>query len=193
MTVSHMNSSLRAILRGLLVLACVLSHASVFIHTARAGALPIAVDGEALPSLAPMLERATPAVVNISAKGTVVSGPDPFFSDPFFRRFFKVPQWRREREIDSVGSGVIIDATRGLVVTNHHVIAGTEEIAVTLRDGRTFDAKIVGSDAATDLAVLRIPAERLTDLQFADSDALRVGDFVVAIGNPFGLGQTVTS
>ena len=158
-----------------------------------AGALPVAIDGDRLPSLAPMLERATPAVVNIAARGSVAVRPDPFFSDPFFQRFFNIPQRRRQREVRSVGSGVIIDARRGLVVTNHHVIAGTEEIAVTLRDGRTLDAKLVGSDPATDLAVLQIPAEDLTELQFADSSVLRVGDFVVAIGNPFGLGQTVTS
>jgi len=140
-----------------------------------------------------MLEQATPAVVNIAARGTVAVRADPFFSDPFFQRFFHIPQQRRQREIRSVGSGVIIDAARGLVVTNHHVIASTKEIAVTLRDGRTLDAKLVGSDPATDLAVLQIPPDRLAELHFADSDALRVGDFVVAIGNPFGLGQTVTS
>ncbi len=160
--------------------------------TASAG-LPVAVDGQPLPSLAPMLERVTPAVVNIAARGTVEIRENPLFSDPFFQRFFNLPLPRRQREVRSVGSGVIVDADAGLVVTNHHVIAGTAEIAVTLRDGRTLDATLVGSDPATDVAVLRIPAEGLTALTVADSDALRVGDFVVAIGNPFGLGQTVTS
>jgi Do/DeqQ family serine protease len=158
-----------------------------------AAALPFAVDGKALPSLAPMLARATPAVVNIAARGTVAVRPDPFFSDPFFQRFFNVPQRRRQREIRSVGSGVIIDAERGLVVTNHHVIANTKEIAVTLRDGTTLEAILVGSDPATDLAVLKVPPGGLTELKFADSAQLRVGDFVIAIGNPFGLGQAVTS
>jgi len=188
-----MSTALRRIGTVLVLVAHVTIHAIIFIAPAHAGALPIAVDGQALPSLAPMLDRATPAVVNIAARGTVAVRPDPFFSDPFFQRFFNVPQQRRHREISSVGSGVIIDAARGLVVTNHHVIAGTREIAVTLRDGRTLDAKMIGSDPATDLAVLQIPPGGLTELHFADSDALRVGDFVVAIGNPFGLGQTVTS
>ncbi len=158
-----------------------------------AAALPAAVDGEPLPSLAPMLDRTTPAVVNIAARGTVTVRENPLFSDPFFQRFFNLPLQRRERQIRSVGSGVIVDSGEGLVITNHHVIAGTEEITVTLRDGRSLDAELVGSDEATDVAVLRVPAENLTALRLADSDDLRVGDFVVAIGNPFGLGQTVTS
>ena len=161
--------------------------------TVAAGSLPAAVDGQPLPSLAPMLDRATPAVVNIAARGTVVVRENSLFSDPFFQRFFNLPLPRRQRQVRSVGSGVIVDAGEGLVITNHHVIAGTGEITVTLRDGRSLDATLVGSDAATDLAVLRVPAERLSALKLADSDRLRVGDFVVAIGNPFGLGQTVTS
>jgi serine protease Do/serine protease DegQ len=160
---------------------------------AGAGALPMAVDGQPLPSLAPMLERATPAVVNIAARGVVEVGENPLFSDPFFQRFFNLPLPRRQREVRSVGSGVIVDAAAGLVITNHHVIDGTAQIAVTLRDGRTLDATLVGSDPATDLALLEVPAANLSELAFADSDALRVGDYVVAIGNPFGLGQTVTS
>ena len=158
-----------------------------------AGVLPMAVDAQPLPSLAPMLERATPAVVNIAARGVVEVRENPLFSDPFFQRFFDLPLPRRQREVRSVGSGVIVDASAGLVITNHHVIDGTAQIAVTLRDGRTLDARLVGSDPATDLALLEVPAENLSELPFADSDRLRVGDFVVAIGNPFGLGQTVTS
>lgn len=188
-----MNRSIRDLLTTLSFVSFVAAQSVIVCSPAAAGALPIAVDGQVLPSLAPMLERATPAVVNIAARGMVALRPDPFFSDPFFQRFFNIPLQRRQREIRSVGSGVIIDAARGLVVTNHHVIADTKQIAVTLRDGRTLDAKLVGSDPATDLAVLQVPPKRLSELPFADSDALRVGDFVVAIGNPFGLGQTVTS
>jgi serine protease Do/serine protease DegQ len=165
----------------------------VTVVTARGGALPAAVDGQPLPSLAPMLEETTPAVVNIAARGTVSVPQGSLFSDPFFQRFFNLPLPRRRREVRSVGSGVIVDAERGLVVTNHHVIDGTEEITVTLRDGRSLDATLVGSDEPTDVALLRVPAENLRALKLADSDNLRVGDFVVAIGNPFGLGQTVTS
>jgi len=177
-------ASLTAFGLGVALLVC---------RSAAAGALPVAVDGESLPSLAPMLERATPAVVNIAARRTVVVRQSPLFSDPFFQRFFNLPLPQRKREVRSVGSGVILDPDAGLVVTNHHVIAGTEQVTVTLRDGRSLDATLVGSDPATDVAVLRVPAENLTALKLADSDRLRVGDFVVAIGNPFGLGQTVTS
>ena len=156
-------------------------------------ALPGAVDGQELPSLAPMLEQVTPTVVNIATEGRVRLRQNPLFSDPFFRRFFNMPDRPMERKTQSLGSGVIVDAERGLVLTNSHVIANAVQITVTLRDGRHFDAEIVGSDPATDVAVIKVPAENLTDIGVADSDGLRVGDFVVAIGNPFGLGQTVTS
>lgn len=155
--------------------------------------LPQASDGEALPSLAPMLEGVTPAVVNIATRGSVEMRMNPLFNDPFFRRFFKVPEQPRQRKTQSLGSGVIVDAERGLVITNNHVIANADEITVKLRDGRNLEAKLVGSDPDTDVAVIKIPAERLTAVPLADSDRLRVGDYVVAIGNPFGLGQTVTS
>jgi len=177
-------------LRVWLLLA--LAAGALLVEAPRA-ALPAAVDGEPLPSLAPMLDRATPAVVNIAARGTREVPRSPLLSDPFFQRFFNLPLPRRRQEVRSVGSGVIVDAGEGLVVTNHHVIEGTGEMTVTLRDGRSFEASLVGSDPATDVALLRIPAEDLTALPLADSDRLRVGDFVVAIGNPFGLGQTVTS
>ena len=156
-------------------------------------ALPRASDGEELPSLAPMLEDATPAVVNIATRGSVEIRMNPLFNDPFFRRFFNIPEQHRQRTTQSLGSGVIIDAKRGLVVTNNHVIANADEITVKLRDGRNLKAELVGTDPDTDVAVVRIPAKRLTAIPLADSDALRVGDYVVAIGNPFGLGQTVTS
>ena len=156
-------------------------------------ALPTALDGEALPSLAPMLEHVTPAVVNIATEGHVELRTNPLFNDPFFRRFFNFPNRPLQRKTQSLGSGVIVDAARGLVLTNNHVIANADEITVNLRDGRNFKAELVGNDPDTDVAVVRIPADKLTALKLADSERLRVGDYVVAIGNPFGLGQTVTS
>jgi Do/DeqQ family serine protease len=157
--------------------------------------LPAEVDGAPLPSLAPMVKRTAPAVVNIATRGSVeVRGSNPFMDDPFFRRFFDVPeQPRQRRQTQSAGSGVIVNAAEGLVITNAHVIEGAEEIRVTLQDDRSFDAEVVGADRGSDIALLRIPAERLTELKMADSSSAEVGDFVVAIGNPFGLGHTVTS
>ncbi len=150
--------------------------------------------GNILPTLAPMLDKATPAVVNISTRGRVRIEDNPLLQDPFFRRFFGAPpDMPRERPTQSLGSGVIIDAAKGYVLTNNHVIAKAEEITVTLRDGRTMTAKLVGTDPETDVAVIQIPAKNIAALPIADSEKLRVGDFVVAIGNPFGLGQTVTS
>lgn len=154
--------------------------------------LPNSVDGQPLPTLAPMLERTTPSVVNISTTGKVVVR-DPFFDDPFFRRFFDVPQQRRERRTTGLGSGVIIDARNGYVVTNSHVIDKAQDIVVTLEDGQRFDAKVIGKDPGADIAVIQIDAKNLKEISLGNSDALRQGDFVVAIGNPFGLGQTVTS
>jgi len=154
------------------------------------GALPASVAGQALPSLAPMLEQAMPAVVSVNTK-QVVRVRNPFFDDPFFRRLF--PQVPQERINESLGSGVIIDAAKGLVLTNHHVIDNADDVRVTLADGRTVQAEFIGSDPDTDIALIRIPAEKLTALPLGNSDQLRVGDFVVAIGNPFGFSQTVTS
>ena len=156
-------------------------------------ALPVYADGKELPSLAPMLEQVTPAVVNIATEGKVQVRLNPLFSDPFFRRFFNVPDQPRERKTQSLGSGVIVDAKRGLVLTNNHVIANAVQITVTLSDGRQLEAELIGTDPQTDVAVVKIPAEDIVDIKIADSDELRVGDFVVAIGEPFGLGQTVTS
>lgn len=154
--------------------------------------LPPAVDGQPLPTLAPMIDRVAPAVVNISTK-THVQVRDPFFDDPVFRRFFNVPNQPRERVQQSLGSGVIVDAAKGYVLTNNHVTQGADDIAVTLHDNRTVKARVIGSDPDTDLTVLQIPAENLQAMPLAISKNLRVGDFVVAIGDPFGLGQTVTS
>ena len=157
-----------------------------------AAALPAAVDGQALPSLAPMLERVTPAVVNISTRGPARRA-NPLMDDPFFRRFFEQRAPERELAPRSTGSGVIVDAGEGLVVTNDHVIDGAADIVVTLADGEERPATLVGTDPEADIALLRIEPGRLVALDWADSDELRVGDFCVAIGNPFGLGQTVTS
>ncbi|MBI5042086.1 MAG: trypsin-like peptidase domain-containing protein, partial [Gammaproteobacteria bacterium] len=155
--------------------------------------LPTAVDNQPLPTLAPMLEQVTPAVVNIATIGRIRVEQNPLLNDPFFRRFFNIPAQPRERQTQSLGSGVVVDAKNGYVLTNNHVIDHAEKIRVMLRDGRQFDAKLIGTDPESDIAVIRIPAENLTAVTLADSDNLRVGDFVVAIGNPFGLGQTVTS
>ena len=159
--------------------------------TASAG-LPPSVDGQPLPTLAPMLEKTTPAVVNISTTGKVVVR-DPFFDDPFFRRFFDMPERQRERRTTGLGSGVIIDAKNGYIVTNSHVIDKAEDIIVTLEDGQRFNAEVIGKDPGADIAVIQIEAQRLAQIPYGNSEKLRQGDFVVAIGNPFGLGQTVTS
>jgi serine protease Do/serine protease DegQ len=173
-------------LAGLLV-------ASLALSGPARGALPTAVDDRPLPTLAPMLERVTPAVVNVATRGRVQPRENPLLSDPFFRRFFDLPPPRRRRPGQSLGSGVIVDAEQGYVVTNHHVIARAQEITVTLRDGRELAGTLIGSDPEADVAVLQVEADGLVAVELADSDTLRVGDFVVAIGNPFGLGQTVTS
>ena len=154
---------------------------------------PFSAEASALPSLAPLIERIAPAVVSIAVRGTVAAGRNPLFDDPRFRPFFKAPPGQARREFQAVGSGVIIDAAQGYVLTNAHVIANADEIGVTLRDGRHLTAKRIGSDPESDIAVIQIPAEDLTALPTGDSDALRVGDYVVAIGNPFGLRNTVTS
>ncbi len=144
-------------------------------------------------SLAPMLEQVLPAVVNISTQTRVKVGRHPLLDDPFFRRFFDFPDERTRQQLShSLGSGVIVDADKGYVLTNHHVIEDADKITVTLQDQRQVNAQLVGMDKAVGLALLQIEARRLRALPIADSDELRVGDFVVAIGNPFGLGQTVT-
>lgn len=160
-----------------------------------AATLPTAMDGQAVPSLAPMLKRVTPAVVSVYSRQTVrtASPLGPFADDPFFRRIFGIPDMPRERVERALGSGVIIDAAQGLVLTNHHVIENADGVSVTLADGRTMEAEFIGSDPDTDVAVIRIPANNLTAIPLANSDTLQVGDFVVAMGNPYGLGQTVTS
>jgi serine protease Do/serine protease DegQ len=150
-----------------------------------------------VPSLAPMIRRVSPAVVNIATRGTIRERAprNPLLEDPFFRRFFDVPPdgGQRERPFQSAGSGVIIDALAGHIITNAHVVENASEITVTLQDGRDLKAEIVGADAPSDVAVLKVEPGRLTEIALGDSDRLEVGDFVVAIGNPFGLQHTVTS
>ncbi|MBT2745521.1 MULTISPECIES: Do family serine endopeptidase [unclassified Lysobacter] len=164
--------------------------ASALLPVPTTAALPASVSGQALPSLAPMLQKVTPAVVSVHTKQTVRIR-NPFANDPIFRRMF--PNIPQERINESLGSGVIIDARNGYVLTNHHVIEGADEVSVTLADGRTVKADFIGSDPDTDVALMRIPAQNLSAIVLADSDGLKVGDFVVAVGNPFGIGQTVTS
>ncbi len=144
-------------------------------------------------SMAPVLEPIVPAVVNVAVEFRAPTQQSPLARDPMFRRFFGLPENRPERRGVSAGSGVIVDGDRGLVLTNHHVIESAERVLVTLRDRRRFTAEVVGSDPQTDIAVLRIDGDDLREIRFADSEGIRVGDFVMAIGNPFGLGQTVTS
>lgn len=150
-----------------------------------------------LPSLAPMLEKVTPAVVNISTKGSYHGSsqlPD-FLDDPFFKRFFKfdIPEHRQLPQTRALGSGVIVNAEKGYVLTNNHVIDNASEIMVTLKDGRKLVAELIGTDPQTDIAVLKVNSTDLKAVELSNSDKLRVGDFALAIGHPFGLDQTVTS
>jgi len=146
---------------------------------------------DGMPTLAPTLEKIMPAVVNIAVLQRSPEEQNPLLRDPFFRRFFGLPG-QSQQQI-SAGSGVIVDAKNGYVITNAHVVNGAREIAVTLKDNRRLPAKLVGADAGTDIALLRIEPRNLAEAKWGDSDALQVGDFVLAIGNPFGIGQTATS
>ncbi|HXF54424.1 MAG TPA: DegQ family serine endoprotease [Hyphomicrobiaceae bacterium] len=156
---------------------------------------PLVLDEErGVLTLAPLLERTTPAVVSIAVQSRSPAADNPLLRDPFFRRFFGLPDSLPERQVVSAGSGVIVDAAKGLVLTNHHVVRNAERVTVTVKDGRQFAARIVGSDEATDIALIEVSgASGLSELALGDSDKLKVGDVVLAIGNPFGLGQTVTS
>ncbi|MBB71555.1 MAG: hypothetical protein CMF50_04090 [Legionellales bacterium] len=154
--------------------------------------LPQQVAGQKLPSLSPVLERSMPAVVNIYGKGRVQRHLDPFARPPEERGIDEDDN-PRGKPIRAVGSGVIVDAQNGYIITNAHVITQVKTITVTLNDGRKFDADVVGKDVQSDLAVLQIKASGLKAIPFADSSQLNVGDFVVAIGSPFGLNQSVTS
>lgn len=155
--------------------------------------LPTQVPGQgALPSLAPMLEKVLPAVVSVQVEGT--AAPTQNMPEEL-KKFFgdNAPQ-EQAQPFEGLGSGVIIDAAKGYVLTNNHVISQAQKISVQLNDGREFDAKLVGSDDQSDIALLQLQnPSHLTQIAIADSDKLRVGDFAVAVGNPFGLGQTATS
>jgi serine protease DegQ len=182
--------------RNLLVFATGMIVAFAVLAALRATAWPFK-DGET-PTLAPLLERVTPAVVNISVVGTDAEARNPLLEDPFFRRFFEgpnAPLAPPSMPRQSIGSGVIIDGDQGLVVTNHHVVQGADTILVTLSDRREFKATLVGSDAGTDIALLHVTADdaEFAEVPIGDSNAVAVGDYVVAIGNPFGLGQTATA
>ena len=164
----------------------------MFAATASSAALPDSVDGQPMPSLAPLVKEVAPAVVNIRVSQTV-SSQSPY-GDEMFRRFFGLPDFEGgSREVASAGSGVIVDADNGYILTNHHVVDGADKIQISLFNDDSLDAEIVGSDAATDIAVIKVDPGNLVDLPIGDSDRVEVGDFVIAIGNPFGLGHTVTS
>ena len=161
-------------------------------------ALPAPLDAAPMPSLAPMVKRTSPAVVNIATRGTIKEQPgqrNPLLDDPFFRRFFDAPpdSRPRERQFQSAGSGVIVDAKNGYIITNHHVVENASEITITLLDNRSFSAKVIGTDEGADVAVLQAKQPNLIAMALGDSGRLEVGDYVVAIGNPFGLQHTVTA
>jgi len=160
-------------------------------------AMPPVITESGVPTLAPMIRKVSPGVVNIATRGTIRErgAQNPLLDDPFFRRFFDVPPdtGPQARPFQSAGSGVIFDARSGYIVTNAHVVENASEITVTLQDGRDLKAEIIGSDTPSDVAVLKVKPDGLTQIPMGDSAKIEVGDFVVAIGNPFGLQHTVTS
>ena len=157
-------------------------------------ALPPATNDQGIVSIAPLVEEVSPAVVNIRVSQKVTNNSS--FDNEAFRRFFGLPNRGNQdgvREVSSAGSGVIVNAKRGYILTNHHVVGEADAIQISLMDGTVHDAEIVGSDPATDIAVIKVEADNLIEMSIGDSTEARVGDFVIAIGNPFGLGHTVTS
>tara|TARA_Y100000591_G_scaffold381_1_gene379 strand:+ start:1128 stop:2516 length:1389 start_codon:yes stop_codon:yes gene_type:complete len=180
--IKEMNKLIKTIL-----ISTILLSSSVFSNNSK-------LFSSGVPSLAPMLENVTPAVVNIYTISESEQR-NQLIDDPFLRKFFNIPnqQKSRKRNRSGLGSGVIINSKKGYVITNNHVIAKAKDIKVKLHDGREFKAKLVGADPASDIAIIQIKPENLTAIKFSNSEKLRVGDFVVAIGNPFGIGQTVTS
>lgn len=182
----------RSLILSALAMSISLAFASLPVANA---AMPAAVAGESLPSLAPMLEKVLPAVVSVRVEGTQVQR-QPQLPEQF--KFFFGPNMPTPKEstrpFEGLGSGVIIDAAKGYILTNNHVINNADKISVQLNDGREYDAKLIGRDEQSDIALLQVSdVKNLTAVKIADSDKLRVGDFAVAVGNPFGLGQTATS
>ena len=175
-----------------LVLSGAIAAMAGTVCSAIAGAPIPEAGGAPIQSLAPVVSRITPGVVGIAVRGRVRED-NPLLQDPLFRRFFNLQQQPFERETQAAGSGVIVDAAQGYVLTNSHVVENATSIEVTTKDNRRLKAKLIGRDPDTDIAVLQIPGGSLTAVPIGDSDHLQVGDFVLAIGNPFGLGQTVTS
>ena len=169
--------------------------AALVFSSAADAQLPQRVGDLAMPSLVPIIKKTSPAVVNIATKGTIKNtARNPLLDDPFFRRFFDAPEDSpRERQFQSAGSGVIVDAKNGYIITNAHVLENATEITVTFLDDRQIKAEVVGKDTGSDVAVLKVPAKNLAAMTLADSSKAEVGDFVIAIGNPFGLQHTVTS
>jgi serine protease DegQ len=196
----HRGTSLVLGLASLLLVGCAVIPETPLLGSKPQPQIPLGFRkaGTEYPSLAPLMRRVTPAVVNVAVEAVVPIEDHPFLRDPDFRRFMErfgipIPEEGDTELRQSVGSGVIVDAARGFVLTNHHLLEGATAIEVTLKDRRNYRAQLLGADSATDLAVLKIPATNIEPLPFGNSDGLEVGDFVIAIGNPFGLGQTVTS
>jgi Do/DeqQ family serine protease len=191
--------NLRLKFAGATLAAAVITGSAAMLAGPAYAAVPAAVaDAAPMPSLAPMVKRVSPAVVNIATRGTVKEEPgqrNPLLDDPFFRRFFDAPPdlKPRERQFQSAGSGVIVDAKNGYIITNYHVVENASEITITLLDNRSFSAKVIGSDEGADIAVLQAKQPNLIAMALGDSTRLEVGDYVVAIGNPFGLQHTVTA
>jgi Do/DeqQ family serine protease len=185
--ITTMKRVLRALVLsgGVALTACTLT-------SAFAGAPIPDIGGTPMQSIAPVVSRVTPGVVGISVRGRMRED-NPLLQDPVFRRFFNLQQQPIERETEATGSGVIVDALQGYVLTNSHVVENASNIEVTTKDNRQLRARLIGRDPETDIAVLQIPSGGLTAVPMGDSDRLQVGDFVLAVGNPFGLGQTVTS
>jgi len=191
----HTDPSLRRPRFGLAAAALIVAVLAGPVAHAQAARLPADVNGAPLPSLAPIVKRASPAVVNIATRGTVTERAqrNPLLEDPFFRRFFDVPeQGPRQHQFQSAGSGVVVDAKQGLIITNAHVVENASEITVTTIDGRDYKATVVGADSASDVAVVKVKDAKLSEITIGDSSKSEVGDFVLAIGNPFGLQHTVT-
>ncbi len=170
-----------------------LALAALLAVTTNVLAAPPVITDSPMPSLAPMVKKVSPTVVSIATSGTIKDRRNPLLDDPFFRQFLP-PDLPRERKFQSLGSGVVVDATNGYIITNAHVIENANEITVTAQDDHQYKAEVVGADEGSDVAVLKLKQGKLpAAITLGDSSKLEVGDFVVAIGNPFGLQHTVTS